>query len=248
MTTDPAAPAAFITAFREASGHDGPVGHFAFGDTPAMQDELAHEVLAGDKRATAGLHEAGSTPVVGQHDVVLDGSGVPVCVVRTDEVRVLPFRERDPAFAWDEGEDDRTLETWTTSHVAFFERHADGFGDDTLVDLERFTVVHPEVDPPPPLVDANGVVVRAVRPDERAWVAGVVRDTTSEDGWPVDRCPALLARYRGRTAGVLVFVPSPSSVEVVATALLEDAAGVEVGLRAALSRLASRYGWGPVDA
>ena len=74
-----------------------------------------------------------------------------------------------------------------------------------------------------------------------------MRDTTSEDGWPVERCPALLARHRGRTAGVLVFVPSPSSVEVVATALLEDAPGVEAGLRTALSQLAATHGWGPVE-
>lgn len=243
---DEAAIQAFVAAFRDASGYDGPLGHVAFGDTPALQDELGQLVREGPKRATAGYHDGEQAPVEGQHDVVLDASGTPLCVIRTEEVRVLPFADRDPAFAWDEGEDDRTLDSWTANHRAYFDRHVEGFGDDTLVDFERFVVVHPELPPPPPLVDADGVVVRPVLPPERHWVASVVRDTTSDDGWPVDRCPALLARHQLRTAGVLVFVPSPDRVEVVATALLDEDPAVEAGLQAALERLRATHRWGHV--
>lgn len=243
---DPAALRRFVGAFRDASGHEGPVGHMAFADTPALQDELGHLVLDGPKRATAGLHDEEATPAVGQHDVVLDATGTPLCIIRTEEVRILPFGERDPAFAWDEGEDDRTLESWTANHRAYFARHTEGFGDSMLIDFERFAVVHPDVSPPAPLVDAEGVVVRAVLPPERQWVASVVRDTTSDAGWPVERLPALLARHEMQTAGVLVFVPSPEGVEVVATALLDEDPAVEAGLQAALERLRTTYAWGPV--
>lgn len=236
----------FVAGFREDSGYDGPVGHVVFGDTPSLHDELGRLVLEGPKRATAGLHDEDPTPVEGQHDVVLDASGTPLCVIRTEEVHVLPFSERDPAFAWDEGEDDRTLDGWTAAHRAYFARHVDGFRDDTLVDFERFTVVHPELPARAPLVDAEDVVVRPVLPPERPWAASVVRDTTSDAGWPVERCPALLARHRMRTAGVLVFVPSPDATEVVATALLDEDPAVEAGLQAALERLRATYGWGAV--
>ncbi len=242
--------AVMVEAFRAATGHDGEVGHFAFADTPEVQTKLARLVLEGDKRATAGLVDGpdGEPPaLVGQHDVVLDGDGLPVCIIRTDEVRALPFGDRDPAFAWDEGEGDRTLADWTDIHVRFFTRHAQGFGDDTLVAFERFSVVWPELDPPAPLVEDGPLVVRPVRPDDRAWVRTVTGDVTSEDDWTTDRCPALLARHAGRTAGVLVFVPSADRTEVVATSVMEEVEGAEAALRTALDRLRTTYGWGAVD-
>lgn len=252
---DPDHPAmeALVGAFRDATGHPGPVGHFAFADTPDVQTKLARLVLEGDKRATAGLHDDPDeqVPVVGQHDVVLDGTGAPVCIIRTEQVRTLPFGDRDPAFAWDEGEGDRTLEDWTDTHARYFGRYAEAldvaFGDESLVNFERFTVVWPELDPAPPLVAQGRLAVRSVRPDDRDWVRVVTGGTTSADGWTTDRCPALLARHAGRTAGVLVFVPSKQRTEVVAVSLMEEVAGVEPALRDGLGRLRSTYGWGPVD-
>ena len=240
----------FVAAFREATGHRGPVGRFAFGDAPEVQTELAHLVRDDDKRATAGLFDDPdeTTPVPGQHDVVMDGAGAPVCLVRTDEVRTLPFAERDPAFAWDEGEGDRTLDDWTDIHVRYFSNDAAtrgiSFGDDTLVNFERFSVVWPELDPLPPVLEQERLVVRPVRPADRAWVRTVTGETASDDGWSTDRCPGLLARHAGRTAGVLVFVPSERRTEVVAVSLMEEVAGIEGALRDALGRLRERYGWG----
>ncbi len=243
---------AFVAAFREATGHRGEVDQFAFADTPDVQTELARLVLEGRKRATAGLQAAPDEPVPleGQHDVVMDGTGAPVCLIRTDEVRTLPFDERDPAFAWDEGEGDRTLQDWTDVHLRYFGRYADALGiafdDASLVNFERFTVVWPELDPPAPVVEEGRLVVRPVRPDDRAWVRTVTGGVTADDGWSTDRCPGLLARHAGRTAGVLVFVPSVQRTEVVAVSLLEEAEGVDQALRAALARLRERYGWGAV--
>jgi hypothetical protein len=58
-------------------------------------------------------HEVGGDPMPaeGGYGVVLDGAGQPRCVIRSTEMRVVPFREVDAAFAHDEGEGDRTLQS-----------------------------------------------------------------------------------------------------------------------------------------
>lgn len=143
----------FWSAFQRATG----VGRddydvVAFGDGPKMADELAELVLNGPKRATAGLlrdfTEGGEAmPRVGGHVVVIDGKGRPRCIWRTTEVAVKPLIEVDAAFAWDEGEGDRTLEDWLDGHRRFFTRQAarEGFefhdGLETV--FERFRVVWP---------------------------------------------------------------------------------------------------------
>ena len=124
----------------------------SFGDSPAMADELAGLVLAGRKRATTSLardfSDAGEAlPKRGDHVVVVDAGGKPLLVWRTTQVEVKPFREVDAAFAFDEGEGDRTLEDWLRGHRADFSRQAarEGFlfdeGMQTV--FERFAVVWP---------------------------------------------------------------------------------------------------------
>ncbi|MDX1658395.1 MAG: ASCH domain-containing protein [Nitriliruptorales bacterium] len=256
MTTiepDADALAAFTHEFREATGYDGPIGHFAFGDTPEMADELGQLVREGPKRATAGwvADEEADPPAEGQHDVVLGGDGSPICLIRTDEAETRPFKTADPAFAWDEGEGDRTLAWWRDAHVSFFTRRSEVVGepftDDSLVTFERFSVVWPELDPPGPHFEDGELLVRPVRADDRGWVAEVLGETASRDGWAVDRCPGLLARHQGQTAGVLVFVPWTGRTEIVGTAVLEEVGGVEDGLRDGLARLRDTYDWGPID-
>jgi uncharacterized protein YhfF len=135
---------------------------FAFGDNPALIDELLGLVLHGPKRATATLLLEFETkgeplPVVGGHSVVLDGGGRPRCVVRTTEVQVVPFAEVDEAFAFDEGEDDRTLASWREGHRRYFgrvcARLGRPFAEDLPVVLERFELVWA---PPPPDGTENG--------------------------------------------------------------------------------------------
>ncbi len=123
----------------------------AFGDSPQMADELAQLVLSGPKRATAGLlrdFDGGEPmPVEGGYVVVVDGKGQPCCIWQTTEVRVKPVAEVDAAFAWDEGEGDRTLPDWLDGHRRYFRRQAEREGfvyDESMpVVLERFTVVWP---------------------------------------------------------------------------------------------------------
>ena len=134
---------------------DHPFEAWAFGDSPEMADELATLVIDGPKRATAGLvadYEADGIPlpVAGDHSVILDGAGRPVAIIRATEVRVLPFAEVDEAFAFDEGEGDRTLAWWREAHWTFFSRQCAGRGE-TMdehrpVVLERFELVYTDRD------------------------------------------------------------------------------------------------------
>jgi uncharacterized protein YhfF len=120
---------------------------FAFGDSAELADELSALVVHGPKRATAGLlsdfgPDGEPLPEVGVHSVVLDGAGRPVCVIRTTEVVVKPVGEVDAAFAWDEGEGDRTLDDWLAGHRAYFTRDLGRRGlpysDDLPAVFERF--------------------------------------------------------------------------------------------------------------
>lgn len=123
-----------------------------FGDSPELADELLAFVLDGPKRATAGLvaefvADAQPLPRIGSHWVVCDGSGAPRVVLRTRELRIGPLSSVDAQFAWDEGEYDRTLETWLDGHRRYFRRACSRLGlefsDDVEVVFERFDVVWP---------------------------------------------------------------------------------------------------------
>jgi uncharacterized protein YhfF len=85
---------------------------FAFGDSPELADELAELVLAGKKRATCWTAGEGPKTRVGKQWVVLDGTGVPIAVIETIELTQRRFDEVDAAFAFEEGEGDRTLASW----------------------------------------------------------------------------------------------------------------------------------------
>ena len=127
----------------------------AFGSEEAMQDELADLVLHGPKRATTsalrdfGLDgsEGERVPEAGDHNVIVDGRGTPVAVYRPTQVDIARFGDVDEAFAWDEGEGDRSLADWREGHIRYFSGVAaeEGwvFDEDTEVVLERFTVVWP---------------------------------------------------------------------------------------------------------
>lgn len=123
-----------------------------FGDSDALADELLAYVLDGPKRATAALvddfvAEGEPLPRVGSHWIACDGSGRPRVVIRSIELRIATFDDVDAAFAHDEGEDDRTLESWRANHRRYWERTCAARGatwseSDEIV-LERFRVVWP---------------------------------------------------------------------------------------------------------
>ncbi|MFF2389533.1 ASCH domain-containing protein [Agromyces sp. NPDC058104] len=123
-----------------------------FGDHPELTDELLGLVLDGTKRATATLvaefaAEEQALPRVGSHWIACDSTGAPRVVLRSTELRVGPFTSVDAAFADDEGEDDRSLESWRENHSRYWRRTAAAIGlewtEQHEVVFERFRVVWP---------------------------------------------------------------------------------------------------------
>lgn len=126
--------------------------HFHFDDSKEMANVLADEVIHGSKRATAGLlaemELAGETiPKAGDYWIVVDGDGKPRALIQSKEVQIAPFRSVDEAFAWDEGEGDRSLAFWRSAHIDYFGRSCERLGltwSETLdVVFERFEVLWP---------------------------------------------------------------------------------------------------------
>lgn len=113
---------------------------FSFGDSPALADELAELVLTGQKRATCWAASDGPITSVGKRMVMLDGSGVPRAILETVELIRKQFNEVDAAFAFDEGEGDRTLTDWRTAHQRYFQRQGT-FSPDMLLYCERFELI-----------------------------------------------------------------------------------------------------------
>jgi len=113
---------------------------FSFGDSPELADELAELVLTGKKRATCWAAGEGPKTQVGKQWVVLDGTGDPIAVIETVELTQRRFDQVDEAFAFDEGEDDRTLASWRRAHRNYFGRQGT-FAPDMLLYCERFRLV-----------------------------------------------------------------------------------------------------------
>ncbi len=157
---DPAAVASFWARFLHESGSDQglPVPPaWCFGDSAELADELVALVVHGPKRATAGAlsdYEADGDPVpaVGDRSIVTDGTMRPRAVVEVTDVRIGPLSSVDEAFAWDEGEGDRTREWWLDAHTWYFTRRFASLGLDFHPDIpvvfERFAVLyHEDVEP-----------------------------------------------------------------------------------------------------
>lgn len=113
-----------------------------FGDNNRMADQLAALVVQGIKTASCSAYNPGQTlSNVGERVIIEDSAGQAICIIEVAEVSVIPFNQVSAGFAYDEGEGDRTLESWRKGHQRFFERNG-GFTPDMLLVCERFRVVH----------------------------------------------------------------------------------------------------------
>jgi len=114
---------------------------FAFGDSPALADELLALVLVGAKTATCWAASEGDKGVeVGKRWIVKDGQGRARAVLETVEVTRRRFEEVDEGFAHDEGEGDRSLAWWRRAHTNYFTRRSE-FAPGMEVYCERFRLV-----------------------------------------------------------------------------------------------------------
>ena len=124
-----------------------------FGDSQELADELVDLVIHGPKRATAAVLadlelDHSSPPEPGDLSIATDGHGNARAVLRTTDVRIGPLSSVDAAFAWDEGEGDRTRVSWLHDHEAFFRRFLPTIGlqfdPDMPTVFERFDVLYSE--------------------------------------------------------------------------------------------------------
>ncbi|WP_349627810.1 ASCH domain-containing protein [Rhodopseudomonas sp. BR0C11] len=114
---------------------------FSFGDSPDLANRLVELVLSGTKRATCWAESQGLLSAeVGKLMVVLDGQGVPKAVLKTIELTKRRFDEVDEAFAFDEGEGDRSLQYWREAHTRYFMRLG-RYAPDMMLWCERFELV-----------------------------------------------------------------------------------------------------------
>ena len=123
---------------------------FHFDDNEPSADALAQLVLAGTKRASAGLvwsFEAASValPKAGDLSVVTNWAKTPLCVIETRRADIVPFADVSEDFAATEGEGDGSLAYWQRAHWAYFGRECGRIGripgPAMPVVCERFEVV-----------------------------------------------------------------------------------------------------------
>ncbi|MBF1295494.1 MAG: ASCH domain-containing protein [Parvimonas sp.] len=97
---------------------------WSFGNTKEMADELADLVNKGIKTATTGAYdlfeEDEEIPKVGEYNIILDGSGNPICITITRDVYILKYNLISSNHAFLEGEGDRSYEYWKKVHDEYF--------------------------------------------------------------------------------------------------------------------------------
>lgn len=120
-----------------------------FGDHAELTDELLGLVLEGTKTATASLVaefvlDGQPLPRIGSHWIACDSAGRPRVVLRSTELRIGPFTSVDERFAYDEGEGDRTLDSWRDGHRRYWTRVGAALGFEWTethdIVFERFEV------------------------------------------------------------------------------------------------------------
>ena len=106
---------------------------YDFGDSPELSEELISLILSGKKTATCATvleyeKEGAPTPKVGEYKLVVDSNKNPACVIEITDVTIIPFCDVDEKFAYDEGEGDRSHESWAQGHRKYFKRVLPSYG------------------------------------------------------------------------------------------------------------------------
>jgi uncharacterized protein YhfF len=154
MTQNSSAIEAFWRAYLRAASSDPerPLpAAWGFGSSPEMADALGDLVVRGIKTATCSLfweyaHTHDPVPKAGDFSIILNGSGEPVCLIETVDVQIRPYNAVEAAFAYEEGEGDRSLAYWREVHWRFFEGTCQEIGlaptQEMPLVCERFRLVY----------------------------------------------------------------------------------------------------------
>lgn len=122
---------------------------WSFDGDPGEADALLSLVLNGAKTATSSLRadygaEGEQLPQYGSLSIVVDSADRPRALLRTTDVRIVPFADVDAAHARAEGEGDGSLEHWRAAHGELLATHSTGTAacdPSMLVVLETFEVL-----------------------------------------------------------------------------------------------------------
>lgn len=124
---------------------------FYFGSGAQMAAKLAHLVVKGQKRGTAGwvkTHEKTNTfiPKAGGISLVTDGFGIPLCFIKTIKVDFIQFKDVTALMARIEGEGDLSLADWKKGHKNFWETYDsqeinEPFTEDEIIFFETFELI-----------------------------------------------------------------------------------------------------------
>lgn len=112
---------------------------FEMGTPGEMRQRLNDLILAGHKRATAGLlahdYEAESEELehVGERLALLDNGQHKIAELEVTRVEVVPFKDVTWEFADAEGEGFRSVEDWRAGHRGYWTRAGHDIHDDTAV-------------------------------------------------------------------------------------------------------------------
>lgn len=133
-----------------------PLREVEFAFPGPLRDALIAAIESGAKTSTTSLlrgYELGGEPLprVGERGLVVDSSGVGVLTIETTGVEIVALGSVGLAHAIAEGEGHTTVAQWREAHEQFWRSPEvqaeldEGFtlDDDTLVVLERFSVVQP---------------------------------------------------------------------------------------------------------
>jgi uncharacterized protein YhfF len=90
--------------------------------------------------------ESKRLPKAGDLSIVTNFAGDPLCVIETQRVDIVSFKDVSKEFAATEGEGDGSLAYWRRAHEAFFGRECRRIGRQPTQDMpvvcERFEVVY----------------------------------------------------------------------------------------------------------
>ncbi len=118
---------------------------WAFGNSPEMANELADLTFKGIKTATTSAYdlyeENEPYPQVGEYNIILDGSGHPVCITQTVVTEIMPYKNMTAEHAYHEGEGNRTLAYWRSVHEPFFRNEFKEAGQTFTEDMTCFCEV-----------------------------------------------------------------------------------------------------------